>query len=510
MMNQENIFRQGINYDPTLCTHIHYGFGAIEDHTYAAKMYDEWADPDGFAALRELKASNPEVRLLWSTGGWMWNDCNVWSLPGTGAFSCHIFSEMVASEQHSRAHAKSVISFLREHGFDGYDIDWEWPGVAGRNGVDMQPRPQDKQNFIRFLRILREEFDADHAAGNPKLDLTAAVGVGSKVVDQAYDIAQMNEYLDLIGLMTYDLHGYWDGITGHNAPMSATPEDVAHYDDGEHFTLSWVVDHWINSGADPNKLILGLATYGRGFTLATPGFDQGPLSPVTSQVIDGKPGASRKAPQTNEAGYVAYFEITDMLEQGGVSYWDEQRGVPYMISADGTQWVSYDDERSLEIKLDFLKEKKLRGTMVWALELDDWRQSQWPLLNTIKNGLAGYREGSQFTTTTTFNPNPTTTTASSTTTTTTSSGGQCEDLPLAGAYGANGAHTCSSYGRTYCNIQQFQDSCCYCGGGSGNSGVCTTFEATTAQATDAWCQTNCMVDVPGCATHSAYCACAEN
>merc|ERR1712141_205718 len=139
---------------------------------------------------------------------------------------------------------------------------------------------------------------------------------------------------------------------------------------------------------------------------------------------------------------------TDMLQQGGVSYWDEQRGVPYMISADGTQWVSYDDERSLEIKLDFLKEKKLRGAMVWALELDDWRQSEWPLLNTIKNGLAGYREGSQFTTTTTFNPNPTTTTASSTTTTTTSSGGQCEDLPLAGAYGANGAHTCSSYGRT--------------------------------------------------------------
>merc|ERR1712117_1000881 len=31
MMNQENIFRQDIEYDPTLCTHIHYGFGAIED-----------------------------------------------------------------------------------------------------------------------------------------------------------------------------------------------------------------------------------------------------------------------------------------------------------------------------------------------------------------------------------------------------------------------------------------------------------------------------------------------
>jgi len=515
MMNQENIFRQDIEYDPTLCTHIHYGFGAIEDGTYAAKMYDEWADPDGFAALRELKARNPEVKLLWSTGGWMWNDCNEWGLAGTGAYTCHIFSEMVASEEHSRNHARSVISFLREHGFDGYDVDWEWPGYPGRNGLDMQARPEDKQNFVNFLRIVREEFDADANAGNPRLSLTAAVGVGANVVEIGYDVAQLNQYLDLIGLMTYDLHGYWDGITGHNTPMSATPADIEQYGGekgpGDHLTLSWVVDSWIAQGADPNKLVLGLATYGRGFTLATPGFNQGPLSPITTQSFNGKQGASRPGPDTVEAGYLAYFEIADMLDQGGVSYWDEARGVPYMISADGSQWVSYDDERSLQIKLDFLKEKKLRGAMVWALELDDWRNSEWPLLNTIKSGLAGYRDGAEFTTTTL--PSSTTSTTTFTTTgstTTTTPGGVCLDLPIEGAYGANGAFSCENYGRTYCNIAEFQDSCCFCGGGTGNSGVCTTFEAISPQASDAWCQHNCMVDALGCPSYSTLCSCAEN
>jgi len=381
MLNGQNIFQYG--FDPSLCTHINYGFGAFgEGPQYAARMYDPDADVQAYAHLNQLKAQYPHLKSIWSTGGWTWNDCTQTQYPTTGANTCHLFSEMVASEQGSRNHAKSVIAFLRQHGFDGYDIDWEYPVVAGRNGLDMQARPDDKANYVRFLRILREEFDAE-AAANPsstKLLLTAAVGVGKSNAEQAYDIPSMNQYLDWIGLMTYDLHGYWDQITGLNAGLYSTPEDIAQY--GYDLSVSWATDYWISHGASPDKLLLGLAPYGRGFTLANVGLNQGPLSAVT--------GPSTAGPQSTEAGYMAYHEIVDMIASGANKYYDEVRQAPYIIK--GNQWIGYDNPRSLRVKVDFLKSKGLRGVMVWAIELDDFRGQQYPCLNAIKDALAGYRQ----------------------------------------------------------------------------------------------------------------------
>jgi chitinase len=245
----------------------------------------------------------------------------------------------------------------------------------------MQARPADKANYIRFLKIFREEIDAEAAAnpGRTKLLLTAAVGVGKYTVETAYDIPGMNKYLDWIGLMTYDLHGSWEDRTGLNAGLYSTTEDIAHY--GYDHSVSSATDYWISHGADPKKLLLGLATYGRGFTLANAGLNQGPLSAVSGPSVSG--------PQSKEPGYIAYHEIVDMIANGATTYYDEARQAPYLIKGD--QWIGYDNQRSLQAKMDFLKSKGLRGSMVWAIELDDIRGQQYPLLNTIKDALAGYR-----------------------------------------------------------------------------------------------------------------------
>lgn len=419
MNNQHDVFENDL--DATLCTHVNYGFGFIDKDTFALRSNDPNADhptgsesqttlcpdicqpgyvhdwsqggdnpcqwpcaPDrslrGYEGLNVgMKRKNPNLKSLLSVGGWNFNDCsiNAW---GQGAPTCEIFSTIASTEANSRQHALHVIQFLRNWGFDGYDLDWEYPVVAGHNDNTGAATPQDYANYIRLLEILQEEFASEAAqSGLPKLLLTAAVGVGQDTVDQAYDIPKMNENLDLISLMTYDIHGTWESITGFNAPLRATAEDIVAY--GREVSVEWAVNYWLDRGASPDKLVLGFGTYGRGWKLLDPN-QTGPLSPTNGACTA---GLSTK----DNNGYLAYYEIVAKLEDGTATrFYDADREVPYLVTNNG-EWIGYDDVQSFTAKLDFLKSKNLRGAMHWAIDLDD--MTTYPMLNTIKDGLVGYR-----------------------------------------------------------------------------------------------------------------------
>jgi len=414
--NGNDVFENG--FDATLCTHINYGFGTIDPNTLAPKAHDPFADyptgvesqdepcpsfcvpgysgsgcsaacaPDrmlrGFEGLTVgAKRVNPGVKAVLSIGGWNFNNCacdpNGSECPQQGSATCGIFSDIASTEQKSRTHAQHMIAFLRKWEFDGYDIDWEYPVVAGHNNVNGQAHPQDYDNYIRMLRIIREEFEAEAAqTGQTQLLLTAAVGVGKKTADQAYNIAEMNKYLDLVGLMTYDMHGTWETVTNFNAPLYTTQEDEEYYENA--CSVQWAVDYWLARGLDASKLVVGFGTYGRGWKLANAN-QKGVLAPTS--------GASSPGPSADSGpGFMAYYEIQYMIDNNlATRYWDEERKVPYIVTT-GNDWIGYDDAESFEAKLAFLKARGVRGAMVWAIDLDEL--STYPLLNVIRNSLANY------------------------------------------------------------------------------------------------------------------------
>jgi len=323
----------------------------------------------------EHKSGDPSLNVLLSVGGWNFNDCN-----GAGAATCHIFSDMVASASNRAHFIQSSIAFLRAHGFDGIDLDWEYPVVAGHNG-GQNSVPDDKANLVELVKEFKQAAIAEAKSGT-RLLITAAVGVGKSTAEAAYDIPSLcneRDGFDWINLMTYDLHGAWETVTGHNAPMYATASETKKQ--GYALSVSWAVDHWLSHGCPAKKMTLGMPAYGRGFLLADSsnhGF--GALAT----------GASPKSRGTQESGMMSYREIQGKIDNNElVEVWDEERQIPYAHG--GGTWIGFDNVRSLQVKCDFVKQHQLLGAMVWAMDLDAFQNNHYPLLNTIKQQLATTR-----------------------------------------------------------------------------------------------------------------------
>jgi len=359
--------------DASLCSHINFGFGKL-GATFELEPV-EWNDLDTewsdgmYTRVNAAKASNPGLKTLLSLGGWNFNDCN-----GAGSSTCKYFHEMCLTKASRTTFINSAIAYLRANNFDGLDLDWEYPAVAGHNKAGVST-PEDKANFIKLLREAKTAFAAEAAAaaGRDMLLLTAAVGVGKSTADEAYDVAGMGEHLDFINLMTYDMHGGWDGMTGHQAPLVETGTDAYNYP----LSASWAVDYWIDHGCPPEKLVLGIGTYGRSFTLTSSatGFN----APATTGTA---------GPLTREAGFLAYNEIAADLAAGKLTrVWDDGRKVPYAYSTASKQWVGYDDAESIKHKIDFVKARGLGGAMIWALDLDIFQNKAYPLLRAINTEL---------------------------------------------------------------------------------------------------------------------------
>lgn len=89
---------------------------------------------------------------------------------------------------------------------------------------------------------------------------TAAVAAGYTAVDKAYEVSKLGPLLDILNLMTYDLHGNWNSATGHRTAMSGD----------DRLDVPFAAQYWIDNGFPAEKIALGMGTYGRAFRLKIP------------------------------------------------------------------------------------------------------------------------------------------------------------------------------------------------------------------------------------------------
>ncbi|XP_042858033.1 chitotriosidase-1-like [Penaeus japonicus] len=346
-----------------LCTHVIYAFAVLDASSLVAREHDAYLDKaaglDNYRRFVKLRERNPQAKMLLGLGGW------------TDSRSDK-YSRLVSEPQRRAAFVSHVVSFLQEYGFDGLDLDWEYPGY--------QSSPQDKEGFRLWVEELR-------AAFSPRgLLLTAAVSAGKSVIDQGYDVPAVAKALDQIHLMSYDFHGSWERQVAHHAPLFPSPGQE------KELSADFAVRHWIKRGAPASKLVLGVPFYGRSWTLA--GDDASSGAPAS--------GAGRPGPLLKDAGTMAYYEICQAHQRRG---WTKVSGPGGPHLTHGDQWVGYDDVDAIRKKALYAQQKGLGGVMVWDVATDDFRgacsRGVNPLLSVVAKVLRASGPG------TTARPPPT-------------------------------------------------------------------------------------------------------
>nr|AJG44542.1 chitinase 2 [Cnaphalocrocis medinalis] len=326
--------------EPSLCTHLVYSFTGLDTEKGTIKVLDPWQDLEkdygkgGYKRIVNMKKRYPHLKVTIAIGGW-----NEGSLK---------YSKMASERESRQKFIDSVLAFLEQYQFDGLDLDWEYP--ARRDG-----KPEDKANYVALVKELSDAF-------KPRgYILTAALGAGKDTMDAAYDLAKLSRYLTLIHMMCYDYHGTWDGVVGANAPLRGTDdEDVLSVE----FTIKYMLEH----GVSPYKLVLGLPMYGRTFILKDPKvrdieFGRTPVM-----------AAGFKGPYTGEAGFMGYNEICHEISNKSAKWthhWHEQSSTPYL--RDGGRIITYDNARSIAIKVKTAIDYGLGGLMVWSIDTDDFK-----------------------------------------------------------------------------------------------------------------------------------------
>ncbi|WPW27665.1 glycoside hydrolase family 18 protein [Streptomyces atratus] len=323
-------------------THINYAFGNVTggkcaigdsyadyDKAYTADqsvdgVADTW-DQDlrgNFNQLRKLKKLHPNLKVIWSFGGWTWSGGFGEAAKNPAAFaeSCH---NLVEDPRWADV-------------FDGIDIDWEYPNACG-----LTCDTSGRDAYGNLLAALRAKFGADSLVTSA---ISADGSEGGKL--DAVDYGRASKYVDWYNPMTYDFFGAWDakGPTAPHSPLtsySGIPK--------EGFNSEAAINKLKAQGVPASKLLLGIGFYGRGWT------------GVTQDAPGGT--ATGAAPGTYEAGIEDYKVLKTSCPATGTI-----AGTAYAHC--GTNWWSYDTPATIATKMDYKNQQGLGGTFFWELSGD--------------------------------------------------------------------------------------------------------------------------------------------
>lgn len=307
-------------------THINYAFAVVDPG--GELTFKISSAPEDLMQLCALKAKNPKLKIILSVGGW-------------GADN---FSDAALTDESREKFAASVVSYINAFDLDGIDLDWEYPGQPGPG---IKYRAEDKQNFTKLVRAIRcrldELSDERRRTGVDRYTISIATSAGHYF--RTTEMDRLHAYVDWFNVMSYDFYTDSEPMTGHHTALYARrsigPKPVPSTDD-------FVRQH-LAAGIPPNKIVVGAAFYGRGWT----------------GVNDENDGFQQ--PYQKIVSYLPYSVIARQYlgQPGFTRYWDRRAHAPYLWNDQTKTLISYDDPQSLREKARFVRRHHLGGIMYW-------------------------------------------------------------------------------------------------------------------------------------------------
>lgn len=299
-------------------THLNVAFAHVKD---AIVTVDHLKNLNRLAIYKTI---NPDLKIILSIGGW----------------SADGFSQAAMTKEGRVSFAKTSMDIVNKWGFDGLDIDWEYP-CSDQAGIAYGP--YDKENYTYLLQELREALDAQGKIDGKQYLLTSAVG-GEQYFIDGTEMDKVAKILDFVNLMTYDLRGGFTNICGHHANLGPQTGDP----DGPSSMRTVEIYH--KAGVPYNKMVLGAAFYGRMWSDVSSTANNGLGQPAGTNGVGG-------------GGY-EMIKYTMIGKDGYERFYDEQAKAPYLFN--GKNFVSYEDEEAVVAKCDYVQEKGLAGMMYWS------------------------------------------------------------------------------------------------------------------------------------------------
>ncbi|CAG8898521.1 unnamed protein product [Penicillium egyptiacum] len=337
-------------------THVHFAFAGLSEDFEIT--FDE-AFKDQFDAFAKMDASWSKIL---SFGGWA---------ESTDAATFQRYKDVVKPGNREKF-ANHVVDFVKKYDLDGIDFDWEYPGATDIPGV---PGGEgETESYLEFLKLMKERL------GGKSLSIALPA---SYWYLKPFPVEKMAKYLDYFIYMTYDLHGQWDfgnqyaspGCNGGNCLRSHVNKTETHN------ALAMIT----KAGVPANKVIVGIASYGRSFGMKDPSCT-GPMCKFTG---DFDTSTAQVGSCTNTGGYISNAELLVLSDNAVLghpgyhakSWHDDDSDSDIMVYGENEEahsWVAYMNDDTKSSRISWVEGLNFGGVSDWAVDLGEWYDGEDP------------------------------------------------------------------------------------------------------------------------------------
>lgn len=369
-------------------THVQYAFACVNKETFEIEAGDVKNDienkfegqtfvHDGqviemdptlgyygqFNLMHTLKKMHPNVTVLISTGGWGSSE-GLWYA--------------TQNESTMRTFSKSAVEFIRKYGFDGIDIDFEFPSETPLSGnyTDFTEsiRAGISDRYVQFIKILSEDLSAAAKEDGKYYWLTSAVSASSWVLGGQTN-SDFLDYLDFVSIMSYDYHGGWNNYVENQANLY--PDDA----DGETATqavktlgFDWSYKFY-RGKVQSEKILMGVPYYTRGWTNVsggTNGLHGTSGTPITNATDNLNLWCDIENGQEVAAGANPLWHVMNVMKSNSdyKYYWDEVGKVPHIWNATNNTFLTFEDTNSIQERINYVNDNNLGGVLIWVMHGD--------------------------------------------------------------------------------------------------------------------------------------------